>query len=32
MTEKLRRLEREVRSLDGCWMNINTHNCKDFLK
>ncbi len=32
MSEKLRRLDREVRSLDGCFMNINTQNCKDFLE
>ncbi len=32
MTEKLLRLEKEIRSLDGCFMTINTHNCKDFLK
>ena len=32
MSRKLRRLDREVRSLDGCLMNINLQNCKDFLK
>ncbi len=32
MTEKLLRLEKEIRSMDCGFMNINAQNCKDFLK
>lgn len=32
MTEKLARLDMEVRGLDGCWMNINPGKCRGLVR